>query len=184
MDINPLKKARLDLNLTQQALAKQADISVNALIKYEQGLYPEPSAKIINALFELGYDPYTGVDELVRNYSYWRYNKVLAARVTLHSHRNIIGLKPSGGVNPFVCWRVHHLHLPSRLEFCKLLVLHPAVVQKYEEGQMRDLPKSIRQTLTQVGIYADSIDYLELLGRAYYDRNYSRQSSMVASEDL
>lgn len=184
MDINPLKRARLDLNLTQHQLAKQADVTVNALIKYEQGLYPEPSAKIINALFELGYDPYIGVDELVRNYSFWRFQKVEAAKFVLRPHRNITGLKPSGGVNPFVCWRVHHLHLSSRLEFCKLLVLHPAVVQKYEEGQMRDLPKSIRETLTTVGIHTDSIDYLELLGRAYYDRNCDQPKSVVASEDL
>jgi len=167
---NPLKEARLSLNLTQSELASQANITPNALIKYEQGLYPEPSPKILTALTTaLDQDSdYPGV--LTKAYYNWRMDKLLDARVVFRHNHVVRGLHPTGGISPFVCWRLYHLHISSRLEFCKLLVLHPAVVQKYEEGQMRTMPVSLYETLVLVGIEKDSVDYLKLLGERHYDR--------------
>lgn len=167
---NPLKEARLELNLTQSQLAGLADITPNALIKYEQGLYPEPSLKIITALVEAADGDLLYSTRLFNSYYDWRAQKVIAARLFFKQHRVVNGLNPTGGLNPFICWRAHHLHIASRLEFCKLLVLHPAVVQKYEEGQMRHMPDSISNTLLAVGVGKDSIDFLDYLGERYYDR--------------
>lgn len=169
---NPLKEARLALNLTQSQLANLADVTPNALIKYEQGLYPEPSLKILTALVTALDADSDYADTLTRAYYNWRVDKLIEAKVVFKFNTVIKGLHPTGGVGPFLCWRLHHLHISSRLEFCKLLVLHPAVVQKYEEGQMRSMPVSLYATLLAVGLTADSVNYLSILGERYYDQTH------------
>jgi transcriptional regulator with XRE-family HTH domain len=173
---NPIKEARLDLNLTQHELASRAMMTPNALIKYEQGLYPEVSTKIITALaWALDQDLTSYSAVLSKAYKNWRVDKLLDARIFFRHNTEVRGLNPTGGVNPFVCWRTHHLHISSRLEFCKLLVLHPAVVQKYEQGEMRQMPESLYKTLLIVGVTKDSLDYLDILGERYYDRINTRR---------
>lgn len=162
MRMNPLKEARLAFNWTQNELAREANITPNALIKNEQGLYPEPSNKVVLAL--------GGDQRMIADYKLWRLEHLDAACSFFTRHKEILGLQPSGGLNPFICWRVHHLHIDSRLEFCKLLVLHPAVVQKYEQGEMRTMPESLYETLRRVGVSHDSVIYLNRLGESYYDR--------------
>lgn len=172
MRTNPLKNARLQLNLTQRELAVKVGITPNAVIKYEHGLYPEPSDKIINALSAAIDGGPSYAIALRMSYMNWRYDRIVAAIPFFKRYLDTSSVAPSGGENPFISWRVRHLHISSRMEFCKLLVLHPAIVQKYEEGQMRQMPEVIWSTLKAVGLPVGSLSYLNSLGESYYDRTH------------
>lgn len=158
--MNPLKEARLQQNMTQADLAQRANISVNAVIKYEQGLYEKPSTKIIEAL---GEDPYA----LAINYENWRKDH-LRNNAWRFSNASLALL--SGAKHPLTTFRIA-IDCPSQAELAKWLCMHQATISKYESGTCRELPNQLRAALLEV-LSQKVVENINALGIEYYNKRH------------
>lgn len=178
MDTNPLKSERLSRNLTQKQLAKLAQISQNAIVKYEHGLYQHASSSIIHALYawDLSHrltttHNYETFDKNLKvKYMVWRVKAVQEARPHLQKGR-YYGVHPRPvGLHPMADWRTNYLFIDSQMEFCKLLVLHPSILAQYESGHTRSMPSEIKFALAHCDLPDITIEALEIEGEVFHDQ--------------
>jgi transcriptional regulator with XRE-family HTH domain len=158
--INPLKLARQVSGLTQEDLSYYAGVTPGAILKYEQGLYENPSKKILKVL-----SARTGISvkELMMEYSDWR------------SWKRRIAYLPSVGIlhineffHPLTQYR-EAAGYRSVQSFCIELCMHPAVVGKYEKAGCRSMPLMVKTALSEAGLSAPGIDIIHRKGQVYYD---------------
>jgi hypothetical protein len=136
-------------------------MSALAVMRYEQGLYLNPSKKLTN---------YLEVSETA--YQAWR---------TIHQESARIYFKPfprpslDFGQHPFVNLRQtisqRAVGTSSQMSFCVLLALHPSTVAEYEKGHLIKLPSAIRVALYNAGLSESQINELDELGRWYNERS-------------
>lgn len=175
MDINPLKAERVQLNLTQAQLAKYADMSQNAIVKFEHGLYAEPSSSIISALFRVSLtrfqvsssDFINYRDLITVAYKKWRVNKIRAARSVIFKGRQYGSLPRPVGLHPFADWRINYLGVTSQMELCKLLCLHPSILSQYESGRTFSMPHEIKFALNACDLPEITIEALEIESQTF-----------------
>lgn len=61
--------------------------------------------------------------------------------------------------NSFITWRQSLSY--SQMDFCKTFLLHQAILSKYESGQMKSMPQSLKDRLSFVGM---SNEYIHAVG--------------------
>lgn len=166
--MNPIKELRQEFGLTQRALAEKAQISPTAVLRYEQGLYEAPSEKIMDVFEE--YQPDTSV-WLSYHYTNWRHIQQGNAGKYF---TELPSLGNFEGEHPFATFRrritTRAVGKDSRISFCILLAIHPAVVLEYEKCRSRRLPNLIREALVRAYVPEDYINDLASLGEIYHDR--------------
>ena len=143
--MNPIVALRKELRITQKELAEQAHITEQVVLKAEQGLYPTlpPSLlRMVSQLSELA----PGLIEA--NYEAW-INEELK-KTKLPSVGNQMVTNP---VN-FKEWRQKVCELndvPNSVNgLCKLLKIHPYVIQKYESGRMKGVPIQLIERIAYI----------------------------------
>jgi transcriptional regulator with XRE-family HTH domain len=167
--VNPLKKVRQDLGLSQTQLATKAGVTSQAVLKYEQGLYQEPSHNILNALIAVGRDKDMRVDllRLVTEYHKWRYVHQAAQRWLFTPLR---ALPIRAGQHPFTSLRLAVGEGYTQQGFAVLLAVHPATMQAYDSGRTRTMPNVIREALDNAGCRKSIIDEVNSYGELFYDK--------------
>ena len=177
--INPLKKWRTRLQLSQRELAFKADVTPQAILKYEQGLYQDPSPNITKAIMQAAVEKgfYVDYEKLIRDYRDWRIVHQVAQRWIFD---RVITLPIKPNEHPFITFR-ERLYNPQRVTnkgysiqgFSVLLALHPATVSYYNAGRCREMPKVIHDGLIRAGLREGLVEELDSLGGIYFDQNKS-----------
>jgi transcriptional regulator with XRE-family HTH domain len=142
---NPITEFRKEYRYTQRFIAGYAGITEQVVLKAEQGLYPTLPPSLLRAVSHL-----QGVTEssFEERYENW-INESLAA-VKLPS----VGDHMVTNRVTFVEWRSTVCgmnHVPDNINaFCKLMKIHPYVIQKYESGKMKGVPIQLIQRIGQI----------------------------------
>jgi transcriptional regulator with XRE-family HTH domain len=134
MATNPIKILRMELGLTQGALASIAGITEQVILKSEQGLYPTLPPTVLRALSKV-----TGISEsnIEAQYEEW-----------INSELKLVELPPAtlkfDTPESFLLWKAELCTLNevpnSVVAVCKLLKINPYVIQKYEAGRLKQTP--------------------------------------------
>jgi transcriptional regulator with XRE-family HTH domain len=166
--VNPLKRARQNLGMSQAQLASKAQVSPQAILKYEQGLYQEPSKAILLALWNVAEDKdvVLSLAALTKDYHEWRIIHQAAQRWLFCPLR---GLSIRAGQHPFTSLRLAVGEGYSQQGFAVLLAVHPATLQAYDGGRQRHMPSVIRDALANAGCRKNIIDEVDSFGALYYD---------------
>ena len=163
-----IRDLRLSANLTQSALAWEAQVTRHSIIRLEQLCYPTPLPSVVNALSDT-----TGLSTVRISSDYLSdvvANRLLAGQeifsdasliMRLLSAIEVINLSDlTSADHPFKEWRCllfHSLGLPtSRIYFCQRTSIHPAIVGKYEDFKT-GFPTAIRLALTECGLSPEAM---------------------------
>lgn len=162
---NPIKEVRLRKNLTQRVLASYGNVTVGAVIKHEQGLYVNPSPRILDVLS----DEVLTSGLLTTAYRCWQDDLRESADLPTTANYYEGNSRPVG-TSPFLHYRTKFIGCSSRMAFCKLLALHPSIVAEYEAGRTKYMPVSIYQALIMAGVKPSLLAILDDLGKDFYAR--------------
>lgn len=186
-NLNPLKRLRLELNLTQQQVVELAGVSQQLVVRAEQGLFPGPPPAYLNFLCDRN-SPVVAIKdyrdfivdtsipnqvEVTKKYHQFQktqrlenYGRLISCRV-----EEFDDLLPI--TNPLVYWlEVSHL---SPTEFCKLYCIQLSTVHKVlkQPWLINSLPGGLVDALLEGGY-----DFFLL---AAVERAYLRYKAHCAS---
>lgn len=165
---NPIRSARLARGMTQKGLAKLADVTPHALLRYEQGLYEEISPNIINTITLI--DEELTPQNLNQQYQAFRLEKQQAACRHLYP---LPVVEANESEHPFKQFEdavmTRMTGKPSRIGFCILLAINPAVVLNYDKGKQGPMPSLIRSALHNAGVYDSYIGVLDIYGQRWFE---------------
>jgi DNA-binding XRE family transcriptional regulator len=142
---NPITSIRKEYRLTQKELSIRAGITEQVVLKAEQGLYPTMPPSLLRYLSYISETPSNVVEG---KYESWI--KIELAAVKLPS----VGSHMVTDYVLFNEWRsaVCNLnHVNDNINsFCKLLKIHPYVIQKYSAGKMKGVPVQLIERIGQI----------------------------------
>lgn len=172
--INPLKSTRVFLGLSQAKLATLAKVSPGAILKYEQGLYQEPSLKILRTLRAVGEDLDYVVDvkSITDEYHHWRLLHQASQRWLFEDIRT---LSFNEHTHPFRTLRntvgsESNRHGYTLQGFAVLLAIHPSTLQTYDGAKIKWMPSVIRSALLTAGCREQLIKEIDSKGAKYYSK--------------
>lgn len=175
---NPITFTLNWLGCSQSSLALAlGHNSGQTLRRLEQGLYeaiPEAITHDLAALISesAGSDwPQDTIENDIRS-AYERSRSLTQLRSSHLSNPTTMPEPAPGNDDwhPFEMWRQRLIKSRSRMEFCKLLAINPAVVVEYESGRRSSMPPSIRSSLTNAGFTSKTLDLLNEYGEQYHDQ--------------
>lgn len=143
---NIVTRIRRDYRLTQKQIADTAGITEQVVLKAEQGLYPTLPPALLDALYQ-----FTGTRKAVLESEYELWIDEAISQVKLPSH---LGNQMITDPILFNEWRSTVCgmnHVPDNINaFCKLLKIHPYVIQKYSAGKMKGVPIQLIKRIGQI----------------------------------
>lgn len=164
-----IKKLRLDRGLTQREVAQHTGMTTHAVLRYEQGLYEHLSPALANYYAELTDD---SPENIQLAYLADRHCTQFNASEAFNS---LPPLSIRAGGHPFLTFRRYitqrAVGKDSRMAFCILLALNPAVVYTYDMGKQPTMPALIKQGLLNAGVGEAYLQGLMQLGEIWYERN-------------
>jgi transcriptional regulator with XRE-family HTH domain len=177
---NPLKLRRLNANYTQDQLASLAGVTHDNIIRNEQGLFNKPSPRVLTAITRI--DPSnTDRVRILKEYTNWIAWRRRQEPVRSFVRRQISFPQAEKLNNhPFLLWRMA-VYPSSRIEFCKILCLHPATLLKYETVKQRPMPSQIYNALIEAGTDKKFVEKLAKLGSEYFVLHRSRVSQQAVN---
>lgn len=163
---HPLRLARLQLGLSQVALATRAGVNRAAITAIEDGRTKNPSQRIIDVIATgLGIDE----DELVK-----QIQDYVTKPVTITpppAVQNLMVIPPytlNQYYKTFKQWRLEIAKTPTAL--ASMLRVNPAVISRYEAGQLSAFPDILSRKLIEAfkpyGITPEYVVELEKLPAA------------------
>ncbi len=165
--LSPIKEVRQRHGISQIELASLADMSAQAVMRYEQSVYDKISLKLAQALADLEQCP---VGEIEVRYDLHRHEVQVYANLTITPP-----LRIALGEHPFETFRKDVMRAKglkeSRMAFCILLAIHPAVVSEYDSGRTRQMPALIDRALNNAGMPYALIETLNTFGELWYERH-------------
>lgn len=163
---HPLRLARLQLGLSQVALANRAGVNRAAITAIEDGRTKNPSQKIIDVIATgLGINE----DELIQQIQDYITKPVTVAAPPAVANLMVI---PPYTLNQyyktFKQWRLEIAKTPTAL--ASMLRVNPAVISRYEAGQLSAFPDILSRKLIEAfkpyGITPEYVVELEKLPAA------------------
>ena len=163
---HPLRLARLQLGLSQVALANRAGVNRAAITAIEDGRTKNPSQKIIDVIATgLGINE----DELIKQIQDYITKPVTVAAPPAVANLMVI---PPYTLNQyyktFRQWRLEIAKTPTAL--ASMLRVNPAVISRYEAGQLSAFPDILSRKLIEAfkpyGITPEYVVELEKLPAA------------------
>lgn len=142
---NIITRIRKEYRVTQAYIASLAGITEQVVLKAEQGMYPTLPPALLEALHEI-----TAISKarLEHEYEEWILSEL--ARVKLPS----VGHQMVTDYILFNEWRSSVCGIngvPDNINsFCKLLKIHPYVIQKYSAGKMKGVPVQLIERIGQI----------------------------------
>lgn len=165
-----MKTLREQKGLTQRQVAEATGMSPLAVLRYEQFIYEELSDKLAEFYAEEFPEETPNSVKAIYRFNRAQYQTNQCLRYCIPPPTLLI----RGGEHPFITWRrtitTRAVGKESRMSFCILLALHPAVVADYESGKLKTMPKQIRSVL-QLQIPIDYVNQLNSLGEIWHERN-------------
>lgn len=161
--MNPVTEFRTTtLNYSLNEFAKAAHVSRVAVQRTESGCYPQVPPAITQLILDhptLLADGTSLLSDEEINAAYSLFQTRTRRLTYLHGL-----LTPSLPItppftSPVVHWRLTS-GVPSQLLFCKLLCLHPHVVNQVETGRQTKLPKQMLAALEEAGYDDELIEEL------------------------
>lgn len=155
--INPVKAARTQSSQSLHEFAQACSVSRVAVQRTESGCYIEVPPAIVNYLLTVLYITDDGVPLTTEGEIHEAYKafQLFTRRETYKFGVLSPAVHFPVGVSPVVYWRLTS-GVSSQLEFCKLLCLHPYVMNKVESGKQSKLPKQLLAALRDAG-YDDTL---------------------------
>lgn len=145
---NPIIDARIEKAYSAAALAKQLGLSKQYLSKAEQGTYSSLNPSVLRWVSRaLG----IGEADVVKRYEQFQNAKRQSTIENVEPHKLI--RTPDNklpGNLLFEQWRSSYW--PSSMAFSQAFCVHPEMVRKYEEGITPEMPKQIREILTDADL--------------------------------
>lgn len=144
---NPITQARIGAAMSSNALAKRLGLSRQYLSRAEQGTYSSLNPKLVKWVSDTIPISSRWVE---KSYEEFQKAQRRATVERVEPHRlERHGSKSPGGVL-FERWRSGYWNSPNSfaVDFC----VHPDLVMKYEEGIQLNMPKQIRQALSEVNL--------------------------------
>ena len=142
---NIVTRIRKDYRLTQKQIADTAGITEQVVLKAEQGLYPTLPPALLQSLHDL-----TGTRKVFLETEYERWIDESLANIKLPE----VGNQMVTDYILFNEWRSTVCgmnHVPDNINaFCKLLKIHPYVIQKYSAGKMKGVPIQLIKRIGQI----------------------------------
>lgn len=131
-------------------LAEFAGVTRHAVLRTEQGVYSLPPPAILSVFSQRL--PGTSIPYLEEEYRRWQ--SIARRRAGIQYPDVPLVFRDSTG-QQFLNWRLFSLGMTSRMEFCRVFCVHPAVVEKYEKGQQHQMPDQLEQALREAGLLYD-----------------------------
>jgi transcriptional regulator with XRE-family HTH domain len=151
---SPLKDLRERSGLTLERVAAQTGLSKQFIINSEQAVYVDPPEQLLRFYETDTLDEYYEYQREIRKHNYF---KLIEPWVFFEAE---------GLIHPFINWRECSGITSARL-ISKLFCVHPAVMHKFEHGQMESVPDQLTAALLESGYQSRT---LQGLAEAY--RNY------------
>ena len=166
--MNPLKQTRLSAGMTQKAIASATDMSPHAILRYEQGLYDQLSPKL--SLFCSQHLDILPSEVELRYANFQLEKRRQAAQYFMPPPQLVM----SHLEHPFVFFRnvitTRAVGKKTRIGFCVLLAMNPAVVLQYEKGQSPKMPHLIVGCLNDALVPGGLINDLSSYGEIWSER--------------
>lgn len=144
---NPLRALRLAQGWSQAELAEFAGITRHAVLRTEQGVYSLPPPAILSVFSQR--IPGSSIPYLEKAYTEWQTKKRRCAGI-LFPDAPLVALSATS--SEFLNWRTFSLGMTSRMEFCRVFCVHPAVVEKYEKRKQFHMPDQLATALKEAGL--------------------------------
>jgi transcriptional regulator with XRE-family HTH domain len=146
--VNPIIDARIEKAYSAAALAKQLGLSKQYLSKAEQGTYSSLNPSLIRWV---GRALQISEEDVAKRYAQFQDAKRRSTIENVEPHK----LTRTDGNNLPGCllfeqWRAGYW--PSVFAFSQAFCVHPEMVRKYEEGITPEMPKQIRDILTDANL--------------------------------
>jgi len=142
---NNITQIREDFNLTQKQIASQCAITEQVVLKAEQGMYPTMPPALLEGLHYL-----TGYSKarLESEYERWIDSELFKVRLPSTGNQMVTDYVLFNEWRSTVCGMNK---VPDNINsFCKLLKIHPYVIQKYSAGKMKGVPIQLVQRIAQI----------------------------------
>jgi len=166
--LNPLKEMRLHSKMTQKFLADITNMTPHAILRYEQGLYEDLSPKLSLFLSEqLDVLP----SEIEKQYHDFQRERRQASAQYLSPFPALV---MNAHEHPFIYFRnvvtMRAVGKKTRVGFCILLAMNPAVVIQYENGTKLNLTSVMRDALKDAGVSFQHLEDLDSYGEIWMER--------------
>lgn len=170
--LNPVHEWRLVNNYSLNEFAKATGVSKVAVQRTESGCYTTVPSGIVDAILDRPTvlddgTPLTHSDEISTAYRVFQARTRRLTYLTSKLSPTLpVGVSPAA--SPVVTWRLSS-GVSSQLLLCKLLCMHPHVINQLETGKQRKLGSQMVEALTQAGYDDEFIEELSLRQAEYYD---------------
>jgi transcriptional regulator with XRE-family HTH domain len=146
--VNPVTQARIEMAISGPMLAKRLGLSRQYVNRAEQGTYSSLNPALLkwtaNALS-------TTTENVVQRYVVFQ---KATRRATIERINPAKLIRQEGNRSPggvlFERWR--NGYWTSPLQFAVAFCVHPDLVEKYEEGITKNMPKHLKAALIETGI--------------------------------
>lgn len=157
---HPLRIARLKAKLSQQELAKRANVQRSAISAIEDGRTKKPTERLIGTLANILGMP---AAELESDIEAWL-SQPLAPQLR-PAAQNLMMIPPytlSQYYKSFRQWRAEVVPTPTA--FASMLRMNPAIIRDYENGKLKTMPDGLSAKMLEAfAPYGFTADYLVAL---------------------
>lgn len=172
--VNPLRALREAAHCSVKEMAELADVTSQAIIRSEQGVYERPLPKLLHALWR--YSPESDLhDEGVLLADYHHFQKLTREANYGKLNEHFLFRYVRSGEHPFVAWRLVS-SITARIAISKYYCVHPALITKFEMQPhlCSTTPGALRFALLESG-YTEAL--LDRLQEAYSNYRYACRSA-------
>ena len=164
-----MKTIRLNAGKTQREVANETNMTTHAVLRYEQHLYESLSPNLATYYANLA----DTIPVLIQ--SQYHQERLAIQSDASEYFNSLPPLSIRAGEHPFLTFRKYittrAVGKDSRMAFCILLALNPAVVYTYDMGKQPTMPSLIREGLLNAGVGEAYLQGLMQLGEIWYERN-------------
>ncbi|MFG2268091.1 helix-turn-helix transcriptional regulator [Streptomyces sp. NPDC048720] len=144
---NPIVEARTTMLISQQGLAKRLGLSKQYLNRAENGTYSSLNPALLKWVGNaMGWDT-KSVEGRYKQFQSARRRETVESYAP---HQLIRTDSKAAGHEIFSNWRAGYW--PSSMAFANAFCIHPDLIQKYEDGIQKSMPKQLRETLTKLNL--------------------------------
>jgi len=180
--VNPFKDLRNQAGLSQYEVAKRANVSKHAVLRLEQGMYPDPLPTLVS-YFVHNFD--ISKVALLQQYEAFQVKtradsgRLLGNIESLHAQ----GWTPAVG-HPLVWLRTTRNLNPT--ELAKRLCISQTVVVYFEQRSIsqRSVPEQLRGALKDAGYRDHELDALAAAYRSYREAQIAKQHASTAPSSV
>lgn len=163
---NPIKRFRMERDLTLESMADRVGLQKNALFLNECGVYSSILPAILD--YMLKSDSYLREDRLSYEYRSFVIDKRRASGEVVGASQMDVGDVPAGAGSPLASLR--NVVGMNKSRFSKEFCVHPAKVYSVEDGRSKHFGKQIDKAMTEAGFTGRLIDELNYRQEEYYEQ--------------